>query len=86
MQPTTTPTPAALKDVQDLEAKEESELTPHLNSIDKEPADDADERSVFVKGVHYNAEPQELKEHFQECGEIRRITIPADKYTQQSKG
>lgn len=30
----------------------------------KEPVDDADDRSVFVKNVDYSAEPAELKEHF----------------------
>jgi hypothetical protein len=32
--------------------------------IDKEAADDADERSIFVKNVDFSAEPNELKEHF----------------------
>lgn len=31
---------------------------------DKDDADDADERSVFVKNVDYSAEPGDLKDHF----------------------
>ena len=47
-----------------------------------EPGDDPDERSVFVKNVDYSAEPEELKEHFKECGEVKRVTILYDKMTQ----
>ena len=48
--------------------------------------DDADERSIFVKNVDYSADPAELKEHFGECGEVKRITIPVDKFSNQPKG
>lgn len=51
------------------------------NFSDKEELDDADERSVFVKNVDYSAEPAELKDHFKECGEVKRVTIPVDKLT-----
>ena len=44
-------------------------------------ADDADERSVFVQNVHFSSTPQELMAHFNECGEVKRITIPVDKLT-----
>lgn len=54
--------------------------------LGKEEQDDADERSVFVKNVDYSADAQELKDHFQECGEIKRVTIPVDKFTGQAKG
>ena len=50
------------------------------------PADDADERSVFVKNVHFKTNVQDLKEHFKECGNIVRITIPVDKASGQPKG
>jgi len=39
-----------------------------------------------VKNVHFKATPQELKDHFKECGEINRITIPVDQSTNKSKG
>jgi RNA recognition motif-containing protein len=52
------------------------------SNIGKEDMDDADERSVFVKNVDYSAEPAELKDHFKECGEVKRVTIPVDKLTQ----
>lgn len=54
--------------------------------LDKDDQDDADERSVFVKNVDYSAEPAELKDHFKECGEVKRVTIPVDKASQQPKG
>lgn len=50
------------------------------------PADDPDERSVFVKNVHFKTNVSDLKEHFKECGNIVRITIPVDKASGQSKG
>lgn len=48
--------------------------------------DDPDERSVFVKNVHFKTTVQELKEHFKECGNIVRITIPVDKASGSAKG
>jgi RNA recognition motif-containing protein len=47
---------------------------------------DPDERSVFVKNVHFKATAQDLKDHFKECGEIIRVTIPIDKATNLAKG
>jgi polyadenylate-binding protein 2 len=43
--------------------------------------DDVNERSAFVKNVDYSAQPEELVDHFKECGEIKRITILNDKAT-----
>ncbi len=48
--------------------------------------DDPDERSIFVKNVHFSSTTQELMTHFNECGEIKRITIPVDKMTNKAKG
>jgi len=39
-----------------------------------------------VKNVDYSAEEEEIKEHFKECGEILRVTILKDKFTQAPKG
>ena len=41
---------------------------------------------MFVKNVDWSADAQELKNHFQECGDIKRVTIPTDKATGQAKG
>ena len=41
---------------------------------------------MFIKNLHISTEPQELKEHLQDCGEILRITIPVDKATTMAKG
>ena len=48
--------------------------------------DDPDERSIFVKNVHFTSTADELKTHFSDCGNILRVTIPIDKFTQKSKG
>lgn len=48
--------------------------------------DDPDERSIFVKNVHFSATVEDLKEHFSDCGEINRVTIPVDKMSGKSKG
>lgn len=54
--------------------------------VGKEALNDLDERSVFVKNVHFSATDAELREHFQECGEIKRVTILHDKMANQPKG
>eukprot|EP00347_Sterkiella_histriomuscorum_P010703 403375247 len=74
-------------DIADFESKQE-ELRKLENEVEesKEDQEDADERSVFVKNVDYSAEPAELKDHFKECGEVKRVTIPVDKASQQPKG
>ena len=48
--------------------------------------DDPDERSIFVKNVHFSATAEDLKQHFSDCGEILRVTIPVDKMTNKPKG
>ncbi|MFN9905440.1 MAG: hypothetical protein ACK56F_04850 [bacterium] len=48
--------------------------------------DDPDERSIFVKNVHFSSTVEELKQHFSDCGEITRVTIPFDKLTNKAKG
>ena len=46
-----------------------------------EDGEDPDERSIFIKNVDYKVEANELKDHFKECGEIKRVTILLDKLT-----
>ena len=43
-------------------------------------------RSVFVKNVDYSSSKDEIKQHFQECGEIVRVTILKDKFTKKPTG
>ena len=43
--------------------------------------DDPDLRSVYVKNVEYSADPETIKDHFQEWGEINRVTIIWDRVT-----
>lgn len=48
--------------------------------------DEADKRSIFVKNVDYKTEKNEIIEHFKTCGNIIRVTIIYDKFTQHPKG
>jgi len=66
--------------------EESSIIIMNHSILGKDPADDADERSIFVKNVDFSAEPNDLKDHFAECGEIKRVTIPIDKMSNHPKG
>ncbi|KAF1764509.1 hypothetical protein GCK72_004457 [Caenorhabditis remanei] len=44
-----------------------------------------DSRSIFVGNVDYGTTVEGVHEHFKDCGEITRITIPKDKTTQRQK-
>ena len=48
--------------------------------------EDPDDRSIFVKNVHFSATVEDLKQHFSDCGEINRVTIPVEKMTNKPKG
>ena len=48
--------------------------------------DDPDERSVFVKNVDFGADDTQIRDHFKLCGEIVRVTIRKNKFTQQPLG
>eukprot|EP01121_Diplochlamys_sp_Union-15-3_P022743 TRINITY_DN977_c0_g1_i1.p1 TRINITY_DN977_c0_g1~~TRINITY_DN977_c0_g1_i1.p1 ORF type:complete len:184 (+),score=46.10 TRINITY_DN977_c0_g1_i1:114-665(+) len=51
--------------------------------VDKE---EVDARSCWVGNVDFGATPEEVKEHFQACGSIVRVTILVDKFTGHPKG
>ena len=53
---------------------------------DDAAGNERDRRSVFVGNVHFKTVPQDLQEHFKDCGEINQITILVDKHTGQPKG
>lgn len=36
--------------------------------------------------VDYSASTDDLRDYFQQCGEIERVTIPTDKTTRKPKG
>ncbi len=62
-------------EAKDQEKKEES----------KEPLSSEEERnnrSVFVKNVHFAANKEEIEKHFADCGPINIITILKNKVTQ----
>lgn len=47
---------------------------------------ESDSRSVYIGNVDYGTSVDDLKSHFQECGELNRVTIICDKFTKQPKG
>jgi len=64
------------------EHEEETELAPHQPKNQRE----IDLRSVYVGNIDYSATTDDLKDLFQDCGEINRITIMYNHYTGRSKG
>lgn len=56
------------------------------NEQENEDKEEVNSRSIHVSNVEYKAKPEELKDHFQECGEINRITILCDKKTGKPMG
>lgn len=46
----------------------------------------AEDNSVYVGQVDYEATPEELQAHFISCGVINRVTILCDKFTGRPKG
>ncbi|XP_049847947.1 uncharacterized protein LOC126305004 [Schistocerca gregaria] len=69
------------------ETKKMQELQKELQSASRKlNSEEADSRSVHVGCVDYSVEASELRGHFESCGEILRITILYDKYTNQPKG
>ncbi|KAJ8902474.1 hypothetical protein NDN08_006878 [Rhodosorus marinus] len=70
---------AKLDDIQEASAQEGSAGATVQQS-------DLDSRSIYVGNVDYSATPAELQAHFQDCGQINRITILCNKATGQPKG
>mmetsp|Transcript_16983 Transcript_16983/g.24386 ORF Transcript_16983/g.24386 Transcript_16983/m.24386 type:complete len:227 (-) Transcript_16983:210-890(-) len=70
---------AKLEDIQEASAQEGS-----AGTTVQQP--DLDSRSIYVGNVDYSATPAELQAHFQDCGQINRITILCNKATGQPKG
>lgn len=48
-------------------------------AVDAEKAE-ADSRSVYVGNVDYACTPEELQQHFAQCGTVNRVTILTDKF------
>ena len=68
----------------ELEKKQVEEIA--AGTTDVEPIDDTDDRSVFVKNVDFQTDEAEIREHFKDCGEIKRVTILKDKFSGNPKG
>lgn len=68
---------------------QEMSVTPIIPTMDINAAldsSDQDKRTVFVSGLDVITTEPELKEHFQVCGTIIRVTILRDRFTRMSKG
>ncbi|XVE49527.1 hypothetical protein DITRI_Ditri01bG0089700 [Diplodiscus trichospermus] len=72
--------------VRDMQAKIEKEMDsaqdPAAAATSQANREEVDSRSVFVGNVDYSCTPEEVKQHFQSCGTVNRITIRTDKYGQ----
>jgi len=64
--------------IQQMQTQLEKDLTGA--GIVDEAKEDVDARSVYVGNVDYEASPEELQTHFQDCGPINRVTILTDKF------
>ncbi|KAJ0400889.1 hypothetical protein P43SY_004501 [Pythium insidiosum] len=57
------------------------------SSVDLDDGDDdMDFKSVYIGNVNYGTTKFELREHFRDCGNMKRITIPCDPATKQQRG
>merc|ERR1719424_1211690 len=70
--------------IEALQASVEKAATPTAKVAGN--TQEADSRSVYVGNVDYSTTIEELKEFFQSCGPVTRVTICTDKWTQQPKG
>ena len=81
-----------LKEAEEEEEKLREMLNPQAATSSHDPAHsaaesaEADARSIYVGNVDYATTVDELKNHFQACGAINRITIPCDKFSGNPKG
>ena len=82
---------AAFPSESSFDVTSHSEKDEKSSKSEKKTEDDAEKvemnnRSVFVNNVEYKAIPEELKEHFKNCGDILRVTIIWNKKTGKSMG
>lgn len=84
-----------LREAEEEEAKLREMLNPQQQQQPQQPESapisstetaEADARSIYVGNVDYATTVDELKNHFQACGAINRITIPCDKFSGHPKG
>eukprot|EP00002_Diphylleia_rotans_P011549 TRINITY_DN227_c0_g1_i4.p1 TRINITY_DN227_c0_g1~~TRINITY_DN227_c0_g1_i4.p1 ORF type:complete len:294 (+),score=39.46 TRINITY_DN227_c0_g1_i4:49-930(+) len=54
--------------------------------LDAQQLEEIDARSVFVGNVEFASTNEQLKAHFQGCGEINRVTIVHDRATGRPRG
>ncbi|CBY14172.1 unnamed protein product [Oikopleura dioica] len=78
-----------IKQLQKKTLPQEMSVTPIISTMDINASldsSDTDKRTVFVSGLDVITTEPELKEHFQVCGTIVRVTILRDRFTRMSKG
>ncbi|CAG5083304.1 Oidioi.mRNA.OKI2018_I69.PAR.g10341.t1.cds [Oikopleura dioica] len=78
-----------IKQLQKTTLPQEMTPTPIVPTMEINAAldsSDQDKRTIFVSGLDVATTEPELKEHFQVCGTILRVTILRDRFTRVSKG
>lgn len=60
--------------------KIQNEVEEQLNEGEGVETNEADGRSIYIGNVDYSVTPEELQEHFAECGTVNRVTILCDKF------
>jgi len=68
------------------EADKLRQMTDSAADVAGGDSEDIDNRSVYVGQVDYGCTPEELQEHFKNCGAVNRITIMVNKYDGTPKG
>mmetsp|Transcript_1936 Transcript_1936/g.6942 ORF Transcript_1936/g.6942 Transcript_1936/m.6942 type:complete len:313 (+) Transcript_1936:1902-2840(+) len=76
------------REIQGLDEKnqETSQTVTKTYEMEIKQTQEVDERSIYVGNVDYSTTAQELRDLFGDCGDINRITIPANKFTGHPKG
>ncbi|CAG9315282.1 unnamed protein product [Blepharisma stoltei] len=64
---------------------EKSQSSPEEN-LKPHEVEEIDNRSIFVGNVDFSTSTEELRDVFKGCGNIERVTIPIDKFSQIPKG
>lgn len=63
-----------------IQEQTEEELNGEAEGEGEGEENELDARSIYVGQVEYKATPEELQEHFAECGTVNRVTILCDKF------
>uniref|UniRef100_T1IKH0 adenylate cyclase n=1 Tax=Strigamia maritima TaxID=126957 RepID=T1IKH0_STRMM len=80
------------KILNEVEIEIQVQPSPHVDnntifiSCKEEEKQEIHSRSIHVGNIAFTATPEDLKQHFNACGSIKRVTIVYDKVTGRSRG